>query len=343
MKNAIKTTIAALLAAASMLASAGQVRNSLTADDTRGEISFMSVEAHANMRDMQAAGKPELNTELTGVLSFPGVFGTKASANNKVPAVILMHASNGPSKAVKAWADYLNGIGVATFMIDAFGGRGIKNTGEDQSQMSREAGAIDALVALKLLATHPFIDASHIAAMGFSKGAVSAQMSSFQNLNDLVLGPNSDVKMAGHIAFYGGCSVAAKTTGAPILMLVGEAEDKQPLATCRHTYELMKMKGANISFVSYPGAYHAFDTSDKIVFHPNSESTPTCRAIVDFDSGNKFYVPNAANPMQAVGRPEMLGYQCGQQRGGTTGGDFNAARDSREQVANFVKTYLSAK
>ncbi len=341
MTNFLKSTIAAvILAVAGVHAHAGPVRESLSASDTRGEISFRSVGAHASRRDIRAVGKLELDAEISGTISFPGVFGTNASAANKVPAVVLMHGSNGPNKSVKAWADYLNGIGVATFTLDYFTGRGIQKTMEDQSQIGQIVPAIDALLALRLLASHPFIDAQRIAVMGFSKGGTSAQVASFKVMNELVLGKESPLQFAGHLAFYGGCAAAAQTTGAPILMLVGEAEDYIPLANCRHAYKVMKMKGANIQLVTYPGAYHGFDTGNKIVFHPNFQTTAACRSVEDYDSG-RFYVPNSANPMQAVGREDMLRHPCDrQQRGAHTGGDPAAARAAKDEVTRFVKTYL---
>lgn len=341
MTNSLKSAIAAVIVAVvGVHAHAGQARESLSAGDTRGEISFRSVGAHAARREVRAAGKLELDAEISGTISFPGLLGTNASAANKVPAVVLMHGSNGPNKSVRAWADYLNGIGVATFMLDYFTGRGIQKTMEDQSQLSQIVPATDALLALRLLASHPFIDAQRIAVMGFSKGGTSAQVASFKVMNELVLGKDSPLQFAGHLAFYGGCTAAARTTGAPILMLVGEAEDYIPLANCRHAYELMKVKGADIKLVTYPGAHHGFDTGNKIVFHPNFQTTAACRSVEDFDSG-KFYVPNSANPMQAVGRDDMLRYPCDRQRRGAhTGGNPAAARAAKDEVTSFVKTYL---
>lgn len=171
----------------------------------------MSVDAQTSVRDLKTGKLLKTDTALSGILSFPGFLSTSASATNKVPAVILMHGSNGPNKSVKAWADHLNGIGVATFMLDIFTGRGITNSGEDQSQIKRDTGAIDALLALKLLASHPFVDPRRIAVMGFFKGGTSAEVSAFALTNQLVLGRNSTMQFAGHIAFYGGCYATAPT------------------------------------------------------------------------------------------------------------------------------------
>lgn len=338
-RSIILSSTAIIVTLAAAFAHAGQVRETLTASDTRGEFSFMSVDAQTSVRDLKA-GKPlKADTELSGVLSFPGFLPTSASATNKVPAVVLMHGSNGPNKSVKAWADHLNGIGVATFMLDIFTGRGIKNSGEDQSQIKRDTGAIDALQALKLLASHPFIDSKRIAVMGFSKGGTSAEVAAFKLTNELVLGKDSPVQFAGHIAFYGGCYATARTTGAPILMLIGEAEDYLPAANCRHTVALLKMGGANVKLVTYPGAYHGFDTGNKLVRHPNLQNTPSCKAVADYDTG-QFYLPNGADPMKGVPAAEMLRQRCESERGAHAGGNDAAAQAAKDEVNSFVKSYL---
>lgn len=66
----------------------------------------MSVDAQTSVRDLKTGKLLKTDTALSGILSFPGFLSTSASATNKVPAVILMHGSNGPNKSVKAWADH---------------------------------------------------------------------------------------------------------------------------------------------------------------------------------------------------------------------------------------------
>ena len=51
----------------------------------------------------------------------------------RLPAVILVHGSGGVGANVELWAEELNGIGVAAFILDSFTGRGIVNTITDQS------------------------------------------------------------------------------------------------------------------------------------------------------------------------------------------------------------------
>src|SRR5262245_25808080 len=51
------------------------------------------------------------------------------------PTVILMHGCGGIGPNVKEWATWLRHEGYAAFMLDSFGGRGLKRLCADSSQL----------------------------------------------------------------------------------------------------------------------------------------------------------------------------------------------------------------
>jgi dienelactone hydrolase len=180
---------------------------------------------------------------------------------DRLPAVILIHGSGGVGSNVDFWAKEINSRGIAVFILDTFTGRGIVNTGNDQSQLDSLAMMIDAYRALDLLAQHPRIDPERIAVMGFSKGAVAAVYSSnerFRKLYDL-----AKVGFAAHIGMYTPCNVHYrdddKVTGAPIRLFHGIADDYVPIAPCRDYVERLKHASVNATLTEYPDAYHAYD------------------------------------------------------------------------------------
>jgi hypothetical protein len=71
-------------------------------------------------------GKPVI---LGGELRLP------RGAGEKFSTVILIHGSGGISAATDRWAQEINSIGIAAFILDSFTGRGIINTNSDQSQL----------------------------------------------------------------------------------------------------------------------------------------------------------------------------------------------------------------
>lgn len=216
-------------------------------------------------------GKP---VTLAGELRIP------KPGTERLPAVILIHGSGGLGASADRWAQELNAIGVASFILDSFAGRGIVSTVNDQSQLDSIAMMIDAYRALALLAAHPRIDPRRIAVMGFSKGAVAAVYSSNQRFRQLY-GP-ADIEFAAHIGLYTPCNIAyrddEKTTGKPIRLHHGIADDYVSIAPCRSYVARLKAAGADVSLAEYPDAYHAYDNfmlTAPIKF-PQGQTTRNC-------------------------------------------------------------------
>ena len=97
---------------------------------------------------------------------------------------MLLHGSGGISSYVTDWESDYNALGMGTFIVDSFSGRGIVNTNVDQFVLGRLAMVFDAYRALELLANHPRVDASRIVLMGFSRGGQSALYASVKRLHD---------------------------------------------------------------------------------------------------------------------------------------------------------------
>lgn len=197
-------------------------------------------------------GKPAI---LAGELRIP-----KPGAD-KLPALILIHGSGGIGPALDRWAQETNSVGIATFFLDSFSGRGIVNTVTDQSQLASLAMMVDAYRALGVLAEPPRIDPNRIAVMWLSKGAVAAVYSSNVRYRRRY-GP-SDVEFAAHIGMYTPCNYSYrdddKVTGKPIRLFHGIADDYVSIEPCRAYVQRLKSAGADVQLAEYPGAYHAYD------------------------------------------------------------------------------------
>ncbi len=204
------------------------------------------------------------------------------------PAVILIHGSGGISAATDRWAQELNAVGVAAFILDAFTGRGIINTNTDQSQLDSIAMTHDAFGALSRLAAHPRIDPSRIAVMGFSKGAVPAIYSSSVRFRT-AYGP-SNAEFAAHIGLYTPCNVTYKQDdkagSSPLRLFHGIADDYVSIEPCRNYVRRLKNAGADVTLTEYPDAYHAYDnfTLAPSVALPDAQTTRNC-LIAEGDDG----------------------------------------------------------
>ena len=184
--------------------------------------------------------------------------------NEKVPAVVLVHGSGGIYNAeLDFWPKQFNAAGIAVFTLDMFGPRGVQSTAEDQSQVPFAADTADAFAALKLLATHPRIDAKHIAIMGFSRGGIAALRAGVERIIASQKLPDG-LRYAAVVPTYpGACAgiyrlvvkpgVFSKT---PILFIHGDADDYTPIGPCQDYADKIGKAGTPVEFVVLEDAHH---------------------------------------------------------------------------------------
>ncbi len=181
----------------------------------------------------------------------------------RLPAVVLVHGSGGVGANVDRWSQELNGIGVATFILDGFTAREIVNTITNQGQLGQLAMINDAYRALELLSKHPRIDPARIGIMGFSRGgrvALYASLKRFQRVH----GP-ADVEFAAYLPFYAPCNTTyiddGEVSDRPIRLFHGAADNYVPVAPCRSYVERLRQGGKDVQLTEYPEAHHGFDNA----------------------------------------------------------------------------------
>ena len=229
----------------------------------------------------------------------------------------------------------LNGIGVATFVVDSFGPRGVASTVDDQGRVPAAANVVDAFQALQWLAAQPGVDPHRIGLMGFSRGGTVAFQAAQRPLLRAVV--KSDLAFALHIALYAGCSqiyTSPELTGAPLLNLVGEADDYTHAAPCETLAQRYADAGTPVRTVRYPGAHHAWDSLVPVHALPLATSGFAC-GIVRTD------IPTWTVTAERTGQtipPEGLKafYDACVTRGAHVGRDERAFQQSRADVLRFV-------
>jgi dienelactone hydrolase len=207
-----------------------------------------------------AAGRP---TTIAGVLRI-------AQASGRLPLVILMHGSGGFEENADLWARQFGSLGISTFSLDSFSGRGIASTVVDQSQLGRLNMILDLYRSLAVLATHPLVDPNRIAVMGFSRGgqaALYATLKRFQNMWN-----TSRIDPAAYIALYPQCNTTyiddADVTDHPIRIFHGISDDYVAIGPCRAYFDRLKQAGKDVQMSEYPDTWHAFD-------YPSLTTSPT--------------------------------------------------------------------
>lgn len=303
------------------------------ADGRAGRIEFASITPSGPSELVRGAGAP---ATVGGTLVLP------AGDAARMPAMVIAHGSGGILQGREdAWATRLNGLGIATFVVDSFQPRGLSSTARDQSRLSTMANLADALAALKLLATHPRIDPARIAVMGFSRGGQVALYSSLEPLRRGVV--QGDLRFAAHVALYPSCSIpyrAKEVSRAPILMLLGGADDYTPAAACLDYADWFRTKGAPVQVITYEGAHHDFDIPEAPRFLQSLQSARDCKAEVDVESGSV----RRHDTGEILRDPAAISayFRSCMQRGATMGGDPAALARAERDVAAFLRDTLRA-
>jgi dienelactone hydrolase len=328
----------ALAVSAACAAHAGSITTSerpvaTLADGRTGTIAFEALTPKSS-RDLVLRKAVEKSV-IAGVLTLPESATAGDAPKAKVPAMIVVHGSSGVLQNEWEWAKRLNELGVAAFVIDNFTGRGVAETATDQSRLSPSADAAGALAALKLLATHPAIDARRIGVIGFSRGGSAAINSALEPIRRAVI--DGDLRFAAHVAVYPGCAVPFVSThldGSPILMLLGGKDDYTPASFCLDYADRLRASGASIKAVVYPNANHGFDSAAPPHFRPRPTTARNCRGEVDLDDG--VFTAQAGDQVVSGAAAEAAIKQCAE-RGVTVGGDPEAREKAPGEVANFLQ------
>lgn len=181
-------------------------------------------------------------------------------------AVVLLHGCGGFHSSMISWADRLSRFGYAALAIDSFGSRGFDEhcVGFFPDQVA------DGYAALRYLTTRPFVRASHVAVVGFSQGGGSVLAS----LEKGSVEQRYPEKFRAGIAFYPDCAGSSGFMTAPVLLLIGQADDWTPASACeamvagKGDIGISRQPGdrSAVQLVVYPGAYHAFDVVDLSLF-----------------------------------------------------------------------------
>ena len=270
-----------------------------------------------NYADLQRGNPSGEAVNIVGHLFVP-------PGGEKVPAVVLVHGSGGIYKALlDFWPKQFNAAGIAVFTLDMFGPRGVQSTAEDQSQVPFAADTADAFAALKLLATHPRIDARRIAVMGFSRGGIAALRTSVEKVIAAQKLPDG-VRYAAIMPTYAGtCAgifrLAVKPgvfSKAPILFIHGDADDYTPIGPCQDYADKIGKAGTPVEFAVIEGAHHKFDSDDlrRYTVRGAARTRPECPLETDIDTsyvydrttGTRLQGPAFAAALKGCGRQAPL-------------------------------------
>jgi dienelactone hydrolase len=184
-------------------------------------------------------------------------------APRSLPAVVMLHGSGGVLAARElTYGKQLASLGVAALVVDAFTARRDRGTRYTERLLNITETMLiaDAYSALDYLAAQPAIDPERVVLIGFSYGAMATMYALHEQVAER-MAPGGG-RFAGHVAFYGPCVARfadRRTTGAPLLMLYGEADEIIDRQRCVEVAEDFRAGGSEVEIIAYPGAVHQWD------------------------------------------------------------------------------------
>lgn len=193
------------------------------------------------------------------------------AAAAKVPGVVVLHTCGGISQHIQEWSAVLLKAGFAVLPVDALRGR--RADCGSPSAISNGRYVKDTLDALVALGAHPGVDASRLAVLGFSKGAMMAMWLGSSAVAQTIRPDAPPLKAA--VAFYAFCGlgptrgrpqgiqIVQPNNDRPLLVLMGDQDNETPPTSCLELLPKLKAGGAPVDWHVYPGATHAWDSAEK--------------------------------------------------------------------------------
>ena len=300
-----------------------------------GVIGFPSFNAK-NGGDFMDGGVNAVRQTTGGTLVLPD----HASPDNPVPAMVILHGSNGDwtGRSVNT-AMYLARNGIAGLAVDTFTARNLRTNDDYLERLAKApiyTQMADALSALQALQDHPSIDKSRIGVTGFSLGAGSTLYMMFEPVIENVLGKDGP-RFSAYAMFYGGCMVEFddfRVEGSPLLIMMGGADESMSIPGCQKLQKRLQKMGVEVDLKVYETAGHGWDAPYPQEFQEGEWVTRDC--VMKWTKNGRNKELTSGYSMDSAYGAFMALAQCAHNDGYTMGYNADAAKRSLEDLLLFL-------
>jgi len=198
------------------------------------------------------------STAAADLVTFKGMSTTAAGEPLMLTAKLMIF-----HKHYDAWAERLASWGYVALQVNSFGPRGESNIcgGDRYGLIGPHTRTQDAYDAKSYLAGLPFVHRNRIAVMGWGHGGWTILYA----ISETTVIPKRGDPFRAAVAFYPWCTEALVGFDAPLLILIGELDDRIPMGELRDPALQCRLRmpsgktAHEVILKVYPGVYHCFD------------------------------------------------------------------------------------
>jgi dienelactone hydrolase len=224
-----------------------------------------------------------------------------AAGNGRLPLIIVAPGSLGVAVSHLAHAETLTSLGIAAFVLDPFGARGVGSTVANQTQYSFAASAYDVLAAWKVLSARSDIDPGRIGAQGHSRGGSAVLTAATRRFADPAIGRGCGLKAVLAAYPWSGHQFLDPSVGATeVCVLMGDRDDWcSPMQVQGHV-QAMRLAGAKATLRLFAGVGHSFDRGSPLQRVDEASVSPGAPTAYLADDGAFIH------PLESKPDPRLL-------------------------------------
>ncbi len=232
----------------------------------------------------------------------------KSRGAGPLPLVMIIPGSLGVTDANLAHAATITDLGIAAFVLDSFGERGVSSTVANQTQFSFAASAYDVLAAWKVVSALPEIDANRTGTQGHSRGGAAVLTAATRRFADPVLGAgNGPIATLGAYPWSGHQFLDPRVGKTEVRSLIGDRDEWcSPMQVQGHM-QAIRQSGGKATMRIVSGAHHSFDRGSPVIDIPDASVSPAAPTTYLADDG-AFLHPLADSPDAALVDRDVMIY-----------------------------------
>jgi dienelactone hydrolase len=265
-------------------------------------------------------------------------------AAGRRPVVIVVPGSLGVAASHVTHAETLTAAGLAAFVLDPFGGRGVTSTVANQTQYSFAASAYDVLAAWRVLAERPEIDPGRVGAQGHSRGGAAVLTAATRRFADAVLGPGRG--LAAVLAAYpwsGHQFLDPRVGSTHVRVVMGDRDEWCSVQQVQGHVQAIRLTGGAAGMRIVAGAGHSFDRGTPVVHVADAAVAPGAPTTYLADDGACIHpVTGQPDPALTDRDVAVYGLKAGYGvKGASLGSNAGEAEIFREDMLAFWRALVA--